>query len=91
MSEKTDFPSFDLQKDHWIFSSYYKYRFTFQSLEHPTWFMSYGGDSDQIYRYGVGATAVSFDEATEGAYESIESVLAGKDEYVYVWEHNPNG
>jgi hypothetical protein len=35
------------------FEYYYKYMFSYKFLNHPSWYISYGGNHDDIYRHEV--------------------------------------
>jgi hypothetical protein len=64
------------------FTSYYKYTFHFegQTEDGYTLSCSYGGDSDDIYRFDVDTNEVSFNNAGEWKHVTVKD---GKGEIVF--------
>ena len=53
-------------EDHmWQFVGYYKYIFTFCTMDEPHYSVGFGDNPDDIYRYDVWAANMSWDQITD--------------------------
>lgn len=54
-------------KDHmWSFTGYYKFEFSFCTMDEPYYHCHVGGDSGDIYRYEVTPRPMTWEQVTDG-------------------------